>query len=174
MAGSLRNQILLPEQKVIFDYWRQQCLNKGLPSHQDIDPSLIGAFLPTVSLMEVCNKTSDPRYKIRLAGTGLYNFYEKEITGAYLDDLPCGDRVGYWNRIYNAMVDSKRPRIGVTRPGTPTGGHLLQFWLRLPLSCDGENVSMILGFDKFVKRNQLKGDIGESGKTLINSVVCYN
>jgi len=167
MLGSLRNQILLPEQRAVFDYWRQQCLNKGLPSHQDIDPSFIGTYLPTISLMEVCKKTTTPRYKIRLAGTGFYNLFEQEITGCYLDELPCGDRISYWDRIYNAMIESGRPRIGVTRPGTPTGAHMLQFWIRMPLSCDGEKVNMILGFDKFIKKNQLKGEVAEFRKIAV-------
>jgi len=77
-SGALGHQILLPEQKVVFNYWRQQCLNKGLPSHQDIDPQFIKTFLPTISLMEVCHAKGTPRYKFRLAGTGFYNYFEQE------------------------------------------------------------------------------------------------
>lgn len=164
IIGSIRNQILLPEQKAVFDYWRQQCLDKGLPSHRDIDPNFLKHYLSTVSLMEVCQEAQDVRYKIRLAGTGFYNYFDKEITGHYIDELPYGDRSSYWARIYNAIAKSGRPRIGVTRPGTPTGGHLYQFWIRMPLSCDGKNVNMILGFDKFLKGNQLKREMFESKK----------
>jgi len=167
MLGSLSNQIILPEQKAIFDYWRQQCLNKGLPSHKDIDPSFIKSFLPTVSLMEVCQKDEQQRYKIRLAGTGFYNYFEQEITGRYVDELPCGDRAEYWDRIYNVITKTGRPRMGVTRPGTPCGSHMYQFWIRMPLSCDGKKINMILGFDKFLKGNQLKREMFESKKIAV-------
>ena len=43
-----------------------------------------------------------------------------------------------------------RPSAGVTRPGTPWRSHLAQFWIRLPLSDDGINVTTILGFDHLV------------------------
>ena len=167
MMGSLSNQIILPEQKAIFDYWRQQCLNKGLPSHRDIDPTFIKQFLPTVSLMEVCHAGYDKRYKIRLAGTGLYNFFDEEITGRYVDELPYGDRTDYWERIYDRITKTGRPRIGVTRPGTPSGSHMYQFWIRMPLSCDGSKINMVLGFDKFLKSNQLKGEMFESQKIAV-------
>lgn len=164
MLGALRHQILLPEQKEVFNYWRQQCLEKGLPSHQDIDPQFIKSFLPTVSLVEACHVSTTPRYKYRLAGTGFYNLFEQEITGHYLDELPYDDRAVYWNRIYNSILSTGRPRIGVTRPGTPYGSHMYQFWIRMPLSCDGAKVNMILGFDKFMKKNQLKSDFSEYEK----------
>jgi len=157
--GSVRHQILLPEQKAIFDYWRQKCLSGVLPSYKEIDPCFLSPYLPTISLTEICDNPSGARYKMRLAGTGFYNLYEDEITGRYLDELQSGETQSYWNRIYNVMAQEQRPRVGVTNPGTPSGSHMLQFWLRLPLSCDGKNTTMILGFDKFMKRSQLKDDI---------------
>jgi hypothetical protein len=156
--GSVRHQILLPEQKAVFDYWRQKCLAGVLPSHREIDPCFLSPYLPTISLTEICQKTVEPRYKMRLAGTGFYNLYEDEITGRYLDEIQTGDQKTYWERIYKVMAKEQRPRVGVTNPGTPSGSHMLQFWLRLPLSCDGKNTTMILGFDKFMKREQLKGE----------------
>ena len=168
MLGSLGHQILLPEQKEIFRYWRQQCLIKGLPSHQDIDPQFIKTFLPTISLTEACHAKAKVRYKFRLAGTGFYNLFEQEITGRYLDELPHGDRAEYWDRIYGSIFSSARPRIGVTRPGTPCGSHMYQFWIRMPLSNDGKTVNMILGFDKFMKKKQLKDEIIKQEKMQVN------
>ena len=42
-------------------------------------------------------------------------------------------------------------RQGVTRPGTPNGSHFAQFWIRLPLSTDGRDIDLILGYDHMVK-----------------------
>ena len=151
MLGSIRHQLLLPEQKTLFDYWRQQSVGRGIPSYTDIDPSLLGDFLPTVSLMELQTENQQQKYKFRLAGTEFYNFFEREITGRCLNEVFCHQQQLYWQRIYDKMIETKRPRVGVTRSRTPVGAHMLQFWIRLPLSCDGGNVNMILGFDKFVK-----------------------
>ncbi len=157
--GSVRHQILLPEQRAVFDYWRQKCLKGGIPSYKDIDPRYLSPYLPTISLTEICPTSRDIRYKLRLAGTGFYHYYADEITGRYLDEIQSPDKQRYWNRIYGVMAKENRPRVGVTNPGTPCGSHMLQFWLRLPLSCDGENTTMILGFDSFLKRDQFKIDM---------------
>lgn len=166
VLGSIRHQILLPEQKVLFDYWRQQCVAHGIPSYTDIDPSVMGEFLPTISLMELNRETGKQRYKFRLAGTGFYKFFDREITGQYLDEVHYDAQKSYWERIYSKMLETRRPRVGVTRSGTPIGGHMLQFWIRLPLSCDGDNVNMILGFDKFVKPKQLERVSSEAYKII--------
>ena len=157
--GSVRHQILLPEQKAVFDYWRQKCVSGMLPSHRDIDPSFLSPYLPTISLTELCEGSAGTRYKLRLAGTKFYDLYEDEITGRYLDEIQSQEQQKYWDRIYGVMIKEQRPRVGVTNPGTPCGSHMLQFWLRLPLSCDGKNTTMILGFDKFMKRSQLKEEL---------------
>lgn len=164
MLGSIREQILLPEQKTLFDYWRQQSVTNGIASYKDIDPSVISEFLPTVSLMELKTKNEQEKYQFRLAGTGFYNFFEHEITGRYLDDVLCQEQQIYWERIYSKMLETRRPRVGVTRSKTPIGGHLLQFWIRLPLACDGVNVNMILGFDKFIKPKQLEREFSKIEK----------
>lgn len=153
--GSVRNQILLPEQKAVFDYWRQKCLVGGIPSYKDIDPCFLSPYLPMISLTSLCPNSVNTRYKLRLAGTGFYKLYDDEISGRYLDEFQSREQHNYWQRIYNVMLKENRPRVGVTNPGTPSGSHMLQFWLRLPLSCDGENTTMILGFDKFLKKTQL-------------------
>jgi hypothetical protein len=90
-----------------------------------------------------------------LAGTGFWDLYDSEITGKYIDELPIGCRSDYWHRVLGRVVDQKRPSAGVTRPGTPLRAHLAQFWVRLPLSDDGENISMVLGFDHLVNMSEL-------------------
>jgi len=106
--------------------------------------------------MSVLEVSSGPiaagrRYRYRLAGTGFWNLFEDEIQGRHIDELPIGDRRDYWHRILGSIIDKRRPMAGVTRPGTPLGAHLAQFWIRMPLSTDGTNIDMILGYDHLVK-----------------------
>ena len=84
--------------------------------------------------------------------------FEDEIQGKYIDELPIGDRAAYWQRILGNIIDKRRPMAGVTRPGTPLGGHLAQFWIRMPLSSDGKHIDMILGYDHLVKLSTVAGD----------------
>ena len=152
LAGqALRHQMVLPLQQSLYDYWRSKCAGGKLPSRFDIDPVNIKSHLPMVSLTEVNFDEANTRFKMRLAGTGFWDLYEDEIQGRFVDELPIGDRCKYWHRVLSQVKTSRRPTAGVTRPGTPFGAHLAQFWIRLPLSENGTDVNMILGYDHLVK-----------------------
>ena len=163
-GNALRHQMILPEQQAIFDYWRSKCGGRGMPSREDIDPTEIVPYLPTVSLLDI-EKNGDARaFRFRLAGTGLYDVFSREITGSVLTDLPMGSRRAYWDRVLNRVVDCAKPSAGAMRSAISGKTHIAQFWVRLPLSEDGKNVSMILGFDKFVKLSDVASTETEMSK----------
>ncbi|GGX55978.1 hypothetical protein GCM10011309_00870 [Litorimonas cladophorae] len=100
-------------------------------------------------------ETASNRYRHRLAGTGYWSLYEREIQGLHVDELPIGCRVEYWHRVLDQVIDTRKPYVGVTRPNTPNGSHMAQFWVRLPLSDNGTDINMILGFDHLVKMSDV-------------------
>lgn len=148
---ALRHQMVLPSQQHLYDYWRSKCEDGKLPAREDIDPSHIVSHLPMVSITEVNAEKPDLRFKMRLAGTGFWELYEDEIQGRFIHELPLGDRCNYWHRVLSEVKTTGRPTAGVTRPGTPFKSHLAQFWIRLPLSKNGTDVDMILGYDHLIK-----------------------
>ncbi len=148
---ALRNQMVLPEQQAIYDYWRSKCARGCLPSRHDIDPSRLKAHLPMMSILEAKQEQGRYRFQWRLAGTGFWDLYNAEVQGRYIDELPLGDRCDYWQRVLSQVISNRRPSAGVTRPGTPLGRHLAQFWIRMPLSKNGRDVDLILGYDHLMK-----------------------
>ncbi len=151
MRGSelaFRAQLVIPEQLELYDYWLNKGGGRQMPRRADIHPGHIPRLLPQVSLIDV--EKDPPRYRVRLAGTRLYDVYGREITGIYVEDLEWGDKAGYWTAAYRRVSDAARPAQGIVR--TPLAGkdHLVQFWLRLPLSDDGRSVTMILSHDAFI------------------------
>jgi len=158
LAGNaLRHQMVLPQQQAIYDYWRSKCRMGRIPSREDIDPSEISAHLPMISLLEVHGGVeAKPRFQCRLAGTGFWDLYEAEIQGRFIDELPMiSQQKTYWDRILNQVTTNCRPTAGVTKTGTPLGAHLAQFWIRLPLSRNGKDVHLILGYDHLVKMSDI-------------------
>jgi len=150
-GNALRHQIILPQQKAFYDYWRAQCRENILPSRYDIMPEDISEQLPMTTLIERRPSASGHRYKFRLAGTGFWKLYDGEIQGRYIDELPIGCRVEYWQRVLDQVMETRKPYVGVTKPNTPKGAHMAQFWVRLPLSDNGTDINMILGYDHLVK-----------------------
>ena len=135
----------------MFAYWASLRRGASLPSRLDLHPAGIKRMLPTVSLIDV---KRDPDgaldYRLRLAGTGLYSVYGREITGRTLDDVYNTAAVEYWREQLGKVVTERRPGVGVHSlawKGTP---HMSILWLRLPLATNGKDVDMILGYDAVV------------------------
>jgi hypothetical protein len=106
-------------------------------------------LLPTVSLIDVVKgETRD--YRLRLAGTGLYGVYGREITGRMLGDVYNTAAAEYWRKELDKVVDERRPGVGVHSLAWRGAPHMSILWLRLPLASNGKDVDMILGYDAVV------------------------
>jgi hypothetical protein len=145
---AFRTQLVIPEQRELYDYWVACAGQRGIPARADIHPSHFPRLLPSVSLIDV--ERHPTRYRFRLAGTQLYAVFDREVTGTYVDELDWGDRWDYWLSAYRRVVEAARPAQGIVRAPHRGKDHLVQFWLRLPLSDNGADVSMILSYDMFV------------------------
>ena len=131
-------------QEALYAYWADLRRDGRLPSRADIRPSDIKSFLPMLSLTEVAGEN---RFRIRLAGTGLFGVYGTEITGRTLPEIYAGAAAEYWRRELAAIVGDQQPAIGVHSLGWRGAPHLSVLWMRLPLSANGADVDMILGYD---------------------------
>src|SRR5512143_159329 len=77
----------------LFAYWTSLRKGARLPGRRHLDPAGIQRLLPTVSLIDV----GEPgEYRMRLAGTGLYGVYGREITGKRLSDIYNTSAADYW------------------------------------------------------------------------------
>jgi len=143
---AFRAQLIIAEQRQLYDYWAAIAGGRNMPSRDDISPAHFPLLLPYISLLE----RADSRLKVRLAGTRLRDIYEREITGLFLDDIDWGEKKTYWDAVYEHVTKTLRPAQGVIRGPRVDKDHLVQFWLRLPLSHEGKPASMILCYDTFV------------------------
>jgi hypothetical protein len=134
----------------LFAYWASLRDGARLPARRQLDPRAFKRHLPTVSLIDV---TEGRRFRQRLAGTGLYPVYGREITGKALEDVYAADAAAYWRRELEKVVDERRPGVGLHSMSWRGGSHLSLHWLRLPLSRDGKRIDMILGYDAVLGSN---------------------
>jgi hypothetical protein len=129
----------------LFAYWASRRDGAKLPARSNIHPSHFKRHLPTVSLIDVLSEPRD--YRLRLAGTGLYSVYGREITGHTLSEVYNAASAEYWRAELDKVVDQRRPGVGVHNFAWRGAGHLSILWLRLPLASNGRDVDMILGYD---------------------------
>jgi hypothetical protein len=145
---AFRTQLILEEQREIFDYWNRLRVGREMPARLDVDPAEMTPYLPLISLTEIDDENG--RFKVRLAGTRFRDIFDEEITGKYVDDLGFGDQHDYWMAAYDRVRDQRRPAQGVAPVNWRDKGDLFAFWMRLPLSKNDDHVDMMLGLDVFL------------------------
>ena len=146
---AFRAQLVVPEQRQLYDYWLSRSEGSSLPSRADINPAHIPRLLPFISLIDVHDDL--PMSRVRLAGTRLRDVYDREITGLRIDDLDLGPKRDYWMAAYRHTAVDGKPTQGIVRGPRVNKEHLVQYWIRLPLAAqDGNGIGMILCLDYFI------------------------
>lgn len=125
----------------LYEYWLAKKGVRRFPSRRDIDPLEFGYVLGHIILFDVMR---DPlRFRVRVHGSEMVRRAGYDLTGKFLDDLPIAEYRRYVHDRCEGLVRSgdamlvrhNRPLEGQTR-------HYEALWL--PLSDDGENVTMLL------------------------------
>lgn len=158
---AIRAQLIVPEQRELFDYWSARCPRDSYPQRADISPADLRRLLPCISLLDVID--GDPvNLRVRLAGTRLRDYYGIETTGRMLADFDLGDQRDYWNAAYREVVTVGRPAQGVVPLSPWSQPHIFQFWLRLPLADAEGRIVMVLGHDAFMQSEKAHALAGAS------------
>lgn len=141
----------------LFGYWASRRCGGKLPGRRDLHPGDIKRLLPTLSLIDVEPDPLD--FRVRLAGTALYDVYGREITGRRLGDIYNSSASDYWRTELAKVVADGRPAVGVHNLAWRGASHLSILWLRLPLASNGGDVDMILGYDAVVGLGQVSSGV---------------
>ena len=158
LAGDFRRQLILPQQRDLFDYWLARCADDAWPRREAMRPADLRPLLSTLLLMEMAPLPEGVR--VRLAGSDLWDVYGGELTGASLLDARWGPGHVHWRRAYEQMHAAPMPMNGQGL-GLCVREHLALFWLRLPLSsADGR--TFVLGLDIAVPASRASLDIADA------------
>jgi len=153
---AFRAQLVISEQREVYDTWRRAANGRPMPARADLDPGTMRHLLPGISILEVGARFDALRY--RLAGTRLHDIYGCEVTGQDLFALRLGAKRRYWQAAYQRVVEARTPMQGAVKGPLAGRDHVVLFWLRLPLSEDGERVSKILCHDVGIMPAALEAD----------------
>ncbi|MGI9385202.1 MAG: PAS domain-containing protein [Methyloligellaceae bacterium] len=142
---AFRAQLVIREQRDLYDYWCRCAGGRSLPARGDIDPSAFSNLLPFICLIDIDMDLDNA--VVRLAGTRIKDIYGFEITGKTLGEFEWGDKADYWQAVYSRVIGKRAPLQGAIKGPIVDRDHITLFWLRLPLSDDGERVNKILCLD---------------------------
>lgn len=126
----------------LFEYWSERRGERRMPARSDIDPADIPKLLPHLLLADVDDQTSDVRF--RLVGTELVESFGGEFTGQHLSQLDYGNEAEAVAESYARAINTGEPQFKISHFWTRDFRPRRIQQLLLPLSDDGEHVSMIL------------------------------
>lgn len=142
---AFRAQLVIREQRELFDYWRSCARGDRLPARADINPAAISSLLPGISIVDAGRFPEQSVY--RVAGTRLREIFGREVTGKCVFDLDYGEKRKYWLAVYRKVIDDSIPMQGAVKGPVVDRDHIVLFWMRLPLSDDGRAVNKVLCHD---------------------------
>jgi hypothetical protein len=161
---AFRAQLILREQRDLYDYWRRCARSSAAPSYNDIDPvSIPFHLLPGISIIEAGEGLMAMRY--RLAGTRVREIYGVEVTGRAVFDLDFAAKNDYWRAAYRQVIVDRIPMQGAVRGPVARRDHLVLLWLRLPLIDDFGNIKRVLGYDAALPASFARLDAEEEWET---------
>ena len=107
--------------------------------------------LPSISLIDVTTSLDGTvKYRQRLAGTNLFNLYGREITGLSLAQIYPEAEAEAWAEQLDVICRDRSPAYGEHDLSWRGMDGVRVAWVRLPLSSNGQDVDMILGYDAVI------------------------
>ena len=150
-AGDFARQLMLPQQRQLFDYWMQLWDGDDWPDADAVRPSAIRRLLPHLIIVE--SRPAPESARVRLAGSALWDVYGGEITGVSLNEGAWNGQAAYWRRVYERMQAQPLPDCGHLCDKTRLS---VLFWLRLPLRAKNGGI-WLLGLDIALPASQTEG-----------------
>lgn len=152
-AGSITAEHFLEQvadQRLIglYRYWDTLRGTRFAPSYAEVDPVDVPRLLRYLLVTEVETSPRGRRYRYRLCGTEVEEYFGSGMRGRTIDALMQGSYRDYILGIYDRLVEQRSPIYSVS---TYDQRLLHTKRLMLPLSCDGIEVDMVLSAQVFFR-----------------------
>lgn len=139
-----------PDFTFLREYWDTLRRDRFAPSRWEIDPVKLKPVLPNITLVEY-DEAKDS-FCFRLAGTGLFNLHNMEISYMPVSEIRPPQYRDLLHAHYKDVVVRRAPNAYEIYFTTESGLRRHYASLRVPLSDDGENVTGIMTLDSFCQR----------------------
>jgi hypothetical protein len=139
----------------IHDYWEQKRAGRLAPRRRDIDPVDMVEMLPRIMLVDILG--SPPRFRYRLSGTAIAAIHRTEPTGKGPLDLTPSAYGRLLDTHYRDCIKRRTPLMHLIVLDTFNRSRAYAR-LILPLSEDGETVTMLMTVDSRHQNNDALTD----------------
>lgn len=137
-----------PILRPVLDYWEMKRAGRRMPTRHDIEPLELKPYLRHLFLTEAL---PGDEFRFRLLGSEITERYGRNSTGktireAYAEQPAIAD---WLTGMYLAVTTHKVPVLATGTLGALRREHIFSEALHMPLSDDGDNVSMIFGVARY-------------------------
>lgn len=133
----------------LFDYWVSHSVDGRLPARSQIDPLDVPDLLSGIFLIDVDYQNGEPRFRFRLIGSRIATVVESDPTGMWFEDFYDKNNIGYMQKLYRSVALTGEPFTNHSHAPFSDKDFVKLDRLLLPLSSDGSQVDMILGYLSF-------------------------
>jgi hypothetical protein len=140
-----------PDLQRVLAYWQRKRGGRLAPARTDIDPAELVAVLPRIMLADVLSDPLDFRY--RLSGTGIRNIHGNDMTGRSPRAL---EPPAYGALIFAHYCEAVRRQEPLLHLIVLDAYQRSRSYARLllPLSNDGEHITMLMAVDSKEQNTQ--------------------
>lgn len=125
----------------LLEYWHARRGARLFPRRADIDPVDFAFMLERIALTEI--HENPRRYRLRVVGSWWANLLGFESTGMWMEDWPHENQRKISVASYEALIAARHP-LCANRDAWVDHRKLSYEIMHLPLSEDGERISMIM------------------------------
>ena len=149
MADDFASSIRSDRLGRLYRYWLDKCAGRRMPGRGDIEPLEMPELLPSLLLIDIVPAESGagdarPRFRVRLAGTEIVEWYGDDYTGRHLDEIDFGDQRPKVLADFGECAATGAPHRAERQFWSSRGIHIQMERLILPLGADGETADMLL------------------------------
>jgi hypothetical protein len=162
-ALGFRGALADPGLAGLYDLWVRLGRELGrLPYRQEIDPlDLPPHVLPTMLVLE---REASGRFHCRLAGTAMAEYFGFDPTGAYLDEVMPPEAARVRARLYERVLDERRPVVCRFKFAVPGREFIANDRLYVPaLGTAPDHPSVLFSAQRFLTSAEVVGQPDRNG-----------
>lgn len=130
------------------EYWLSIHPAEDLPGRQHLDPVDIPDLLADLRLVDIIG--DPPRFRYRIAGTRICEFFGMELTGRWYEDTLENFKGSQTEKDFLSIMETRVPNWRLGRPLFALAKDFANVErIFLPLACNGRDVDMIMSVQVF-------------------------
>lgn len=127
----------------LLSLWRGEAAVCGIPQRLALTARKLQPFMRNISLYERVGEGPQRRYRVRLMGSGIVQYYG-ELTGKFLDDGVPEKFLPRWYALSDVAIGAKKPVRVLLRADTFDRSYMVTEYLTAPLRAGNGDAKFVL------------------------------